>query len=141
VILPEDEQRELVVYRMASLIAMYFLFLLIVWSLIAMEVRFWPPQELWITVPTDVGFTGSTFGMLSPVVIAKDGTVTFDSLTCSRSDRDLDFLRLRLAEVAVYTDKGNPPLEVHPDPDCRHERLIDVLSAVERSGIRRYRLK
>jgi hypothetical protein len=137
----EDEQHELVVLRMGSLLAMYFLFLLIVCSFITIEVKSWPPPEFGITIPTDVGFTGSTIGMRSPVVIARDGTVTFDSLTCLRSDRDLDSLRVRLAEVAIHTSKGNPPLEVHPDPDSRHERLMEVLSAVERSGISRYLLQ
>jgi hypothetical protein len=138
---PEDEQHQLIFLRMMSLLAMYFLFLLIVCSFITMEVSSWPPPEFGIRIPRDVDFSGSIIIPLSPVVIAKDGTVTFDSLTCLRSDRDLDSLRIRLAEEAIHTSKGHPPLEVHPDPDSRHERLMEVLSTVERSGIRRYLLK
>ena len=137
----EDEQHELCVHRMASLIPMLFLCLLFVGYLATRMFGLFPyVDEFYITVPTGslVAKTPVPTDM-PPIRITDDGTVIFSVLQLPRSDHDLDSLVLHLRQIAPHISPGDS-LPVLPDPNSHHQRLMEVLSAIRRSGIRHYHL-
>ena len=77
---------------------------------------------------------------LPPITISDDGTVAFEELRFGWKDRDLDALRLRLQSIAPKVGPAHV-LVIHPLPEVRHQRLVEVLSAVRRAGIRHYNLQ
>jgi biopolymer transport protein ExbD len=138
---PEDESRELLVHRTVSLLMMYFVILILVGALTSDMIRRWPSiYEFYITLPTASLATDILVPSdAQPIKILADGTVVFDALRLPRSDRDLDSLSSHLKQIAPYFSAGNS-LAIQPEPEARHERLVEVLSAVQRAGIRRYHL-
>jgi biopolymer transport protein ExbD len=77
---------------------------------------------------------------LPPITISDDGTVAFEELRFGWKDRELDALRLRLQSIAPKVGPAHI-LVIHPSPEVRHERLVEVLSAVRRAGIYQYCLR
>ena len=140
-ILPDDENRELLVHRMASLLPTFFFFFLFVGFFISDMVRTWPSlYEFQITVSTvNLATSASLPSDAQAIQIHEDGTVVFDTLRLPRSDRDLDSLSRHLLQIAPDFSSDSS-LAVQPDPHAKHERVIEVLSAIRRAGIRRYHL-
>lgn len=68
--------------------------------------------------------------------ILPDGRVQMNNKAYdSLSGRDLPELKAKLAEaVAKFGDKD--PVIVRPDPQSRHERIMDVLNAATAAGIK-----
>ena len=90
-------------------------------------------RELGVSLPTSGG------GGITAVVleITADGTVVMnDSQMGLPADRNLAALRDWFRNVLERHGSENPVI-IRPDPDVRHERLMEVLNAVSASGVRK----
>jgi len=70
------------------------------------------------------------------VDISADGKVSVNGTNHGKAtDKDLTELREFFKEVIVQHDNKDPVI-IHPDPDTRHERIMDVLNAAGASGVK-----
>ena len=126
-------------HRWIFLLPLSFIFLslvVITWPTVRWSFEWW---EFGMIVPTQTA-TPDESSPLPPIVISDDSTVAFGDLRFDGKDRDLEALMLRLQAMAP--DVGpTRVLEIHPSPECRYERLVEVLSAVRRAGIRHYQFR
>ena len=113
----------------------FFVMLVITWPTVRWASEWW---EFGMEVPTQTA-TPAVSSQLPPVTILENAIVAFESLRFGRDDRDLDALVLRLRTLAPTIGPNNV-LQIHPSPESRYERIVEVLSAVRRAGIRHYNL-
>lgn len=93
-------------------------------------------KELIVTLPS--GATSDRPQEKVPLIIEifPDGKVQMNNKVYdSLASRDLPELKAKLSEaVAKFGDKD--PVIVRPDPQSRHERIMDVLNAATAAGIK-----
>ena len=134
---PDDESRELIVHRMASLLPMFYVALVLGVVFLHFEVLRWP-QEIGMTVPMASLIGGAPMFSDQPLIqIAADGTVSFGSARFAPSDADLEPLCQSLRDVASRGSAARPLL-IQPDAESRYQRVIEVLSAIRRANVRFY---
>ncbi len=137
---PDEENRELLIHRMVSFLPMFFFILILIVYFIWLGAISSPSfYEVDLTVPTARFGPSPAPTDVPPIQITDDGIVTFGVLRLPRSDRSLDALVLRLRRIAPHTSRQHP-LILRPDPATNLQRFVDVLSAIQRSGIRDYSL-
>jgi hypothetical protein len=135
----EDEQHEAPRHRWMFLLPLsffFYFFLGLWWLCLPNEISWWEHR---LEVRMDIA-KQSEEPPLQPITISDDGTVAFEELRFGWKDRDLDALRLRLQSIAPKVGPAHV-LVVHPSPEVRHQRLVEVLSAVRRAGICHYNLQ
>lgn len=71
------------------------------------------------------------------VTIALDGVVALNGQEYGQAD-DHELSRLKTwVRNTVETFGDRDPIVVHPNPDVRHERFVEVLSALNRGGAKK----
>lgn len=92
-------------------------------------------KELTVMLPSG-GVSSQAEKVPLIIDIFPDGRVQMNNKVYdSLSSRDLPELQAKLAEaVAKFGDKD--PVIVRPDPQSRHERIMDVLNAATAAGIK-----
>ncbi len=94
-------------------------------------------KELNISLPSGRGASSQPAVPPTPIIIdiLPDGKVQINSKpTDSPVSKDLPELRAWLKDtIAKFGDKD--PVILRPDPETRHERIMDVLNAASASGV------
>ncbi len=92
-------------------------------------------KELNINLPS--GRAAPGLGMTTPIIIDifPDGSIqSSDRRFDTPASKDLPELKAWLKDtISKYGDKD--PVIIRPDPQTRHERVMDVLNAASASGV------
>ena len=93
-------------------------------------------KELNINLPAGQGSSGSS--TVTPIIIdiGPDGGVSINTESYGApNDKNLDHLKAWL-EGAVSQFEGKDPVIIRPNPETKHERIIDVLNACAKAQVK-----
>ena len=110
-------------------------FLLLVFFMVASQIRM---EELYLGLNLPSGEAAAKESLPAELTIAilDSGDVLCNQVPVgSRGDRNLPTLRAKLEQVIeLFGEKQ--PVVVHPQPQVRHQRIIDVLNACAAGGVK-----
>lgn len=123
---------DLKIFRWLSFLLMYFFWLmLVIFVSASASVSTYKELELDVTVREPA----KLITPIPVIAISDEGEVEFLELRLPPEDHDLKALHLRLRNLRPLLNPKEPAL-IRPEPDTTHQRIIEVLSAIQRAGIR-----
>ncbi|HEV7402979.1 MAG TPA: hypothetical protein VGO11_08640 [Chthoniobacteraceae bacterium] len=129
---PDTLEADIKIFRWLSFLLMYFFWLmLVIFVSASASVSTYKELELDVAVHDPAPPIASM-----PVIsISDEGEVVFLELRLPPEDHDLEALQLRLRDLRPLLHTNEPAL-IRPEPETTHQRIIEVLSAVQRARIR-----
>ncbi len=130
---PDTLEADIKIFRWLSFLVMYFFWLMLVIfvSASASNEPFRMESELDLTLQE----SPKSIAPMPVIGISDEGEVEFLELRLAPEDHQLEALHLRLRGLRPHFDANEPAL-IRPEPDTTHQRVIEVLSAIQRAGIR-----
>lgn len=120
-------------FQIAPMIDVVFVIMLFFMANAGMQIV---EKELGINLPGGGQVSGGAPPVPIIIEIGQNGQVSMNNAQYGTpSDKKLEALREKL-KALMESGGGKDPVIIRPNPDTRHERVIDVLNAAGASGVK-----
>jgi biopolymer transport protein ExbD len=131
---PDTTEADVGVFRWLSLLLMYFFWLMLVVFTMASASPTSNVRELNLEVALED--PAQSMATMPIITISAGGEVVFLELRLPPEDHELESLCVRLRGLAPLLNRNEAAL-IRPEPETTHQRIVEVLSALGRAGIRK----